>query len=146
MPNKKEKIVIVGGGCAGLAAAYTVSKHAENVKEIILVESSDKLGGHAYTTKTPSGENVDMGFMVLNDMTYPNLLRIFSEIGAEVEDSDMSLSVHNGKDFSWSFQETTAWALRSIVQPRMWKLVFSYRAFVKKAVEILSEGTAISPK
>ena len=80
-----------------------------------------------------------MGFMVLNDRTYPNLLRIFSEIGADVEDSDMSLSVHDGRDFSWSFRDLLSGQMRSIVQPRMWKLVVSYRAFVKKAVKVLSE-------
>ena len=81
---KSSTIVIVGAGSAGLAAAYTVCKHS-NVSRVILVEASDRVGGHAWTVKTPGGEEVDMGFMVLNDVTYPNMLRVYREIGAEVE-------------------------------------------------------------
>ena len=134
---KSSTIVIVGAGSAGLAAAYTVCKHS-NVSRVVLVEASDRVGGHAWTVTTPGGEEVDMGFMVLNDVTYPNMLRVYREIGAEVEKSDMSLSVHNGEDFSWSFQENLPWMFRSVVDPKMWKLVWNYKKFTKKAITVLS--------
>ena len=67
---KSSTIVIVGAGSAGLAAAYTVCKHS-NVSRVILVEASDRVGGHAWTVKTPGGEEVDMGFMVLKRCDLP---------------------------------------------------------------------------
>ena len=105
---------------------------------VVLVEVCDRVGGHAWIVTTPAGEEVDMGFMVLNDVTYPNMLRVYREIGAEVEKSDMSLSVHNGEDFSWSFQENLARMFRSVVDPKMWKLVWNYKKFTKKAITVLS--------
>ena len=66
------------------------------------------------------------------------MLRVYREIGAEVEKSDMSLSVHNGEDFSWSFQENLPWMFRSVVDPKMWKLVWNYKKFTKKAITVLS--------
>ena len=131
---KSSTIVIVGAGSAGLAAAYTVCKHS-NVSRVVLVEASDRVGGHAWTVTTPGGEEVDMGFMVLNDVTYPNMLRVYREIGAEVEKSDMSLSVHNGEDFSWSFQENLPWMFRSVVDPKMWKLVWNYKNLQRKLLQ-----------
>ena len=46
--KKKTKVVVIGSGCAGLAAAYHLHKVGMSVK---LFESGSKLGGHANTIK-----------------------------------------------------------------------------------------------
>jgi predicted NAD/FAD-binding protein len=95
----RQRVVIVGSGCAGLSALYTLARHGADAVDVTLVEASARLGGHAYTIRSPAGPNgeapeaIDVGFMVMNRETYPNLLRIFGEIGARTEDSDMSLAV-----------------------------------------------------
>lgn len=100
LASRKKRIVIVGSGCAGLSALYTLTRYSSSDEiQVTLVEASDRLGGHAYTIQTPEGpkgeapEHIDVGFMVMNKETYPNLLRIFGELGARTEPSDMSLSI-----------------------------------------------------
>ena len=81
--------------------------------------------GHACTIPGPSGEDIDIGFMVMNELTYPNLIRLFKDIGVETEESDMSFSVFEKagtSPFSWSFQSTYAWMARNLFRPRLWKV------------------------
>jgi len=152
--------VVIGAGCAGLSACYTLCKYGELCEDfnVILIEQSDHLGGHAKTVSTDElkfknekidsgktlafeeGEDCDVGFMVCNLSTYPNMLRIYGEIGQEIEKSDMSFCIHDGKEkgFSWSFQENLSWALRNIWKPRLIKFLFAHRKFVKKAIKVLS--------
>ena len=87
------KIAVVGAGISGLSAAYYLSKK----HKVDLFEKEDKFGGHANTIKVaykPNKEiSIDIGFMVFNKKTYPNLINFFSENKIEIEKSDMSFSV-----------------------------------------------------
>ena len=86
------KIAVIGSGISGLSSAYYLSKK----HRVDLFEKEDRFGGHSYTfdiiidgKKIP----VDIGFIVFNYQTYPNLSNFFKEIDVEVEKSDMSFSV-----------------------------------------------------
>jgi len=87
-----KRIAIVGSGIAGLGAAYVLSRrHA-----VHLFERDPRLGGHTHTVvvDTPQGAlPLDTGFLVHNDRTYPNLVRLFAELGIASRDSDMSFAV-----------------------------------------------------
>ena len=86
------KIAVVGSGISGLSAAYYLSKN----HQVDLFEKEDHFGGHSHTidlnfeTKKVS---VDIGFIVFNYKTYPNLINFFEENKIEIEKSDMSFSV-----------------------------------------------------
>ena len=86
------KIAVIGSGISGLSAAYYLSKKFK----VDLFEQEDHFGGHSYTydiknkTKTTP---VDLGFIVFNELTYPNLLNFFKELEVPFEKSDMSFSV-----------------------------------------------------
>jgi predicted NAD/FAD-binding protein len=85
-------VAVVGAGVAGLTAAYLLQRRYD----VTLFEADDRLGGHAHTHALPSGAGpvyVDSGFIVHNDRTYPNLLRLFGELGVATQDSEMSMSV-----------------------------------------------------
>ena len=86
-------VAVVGSGVAGLTAAHLLSR--EHI--VTLVEADSRLGGHAHTQRlrTTTGQvfDVDTGFIVHNDRTYPTLLRLFAELGVPTQDSDMSMSV-----------------------------------------------------
>lgn len=87
------RIAVVGSGVAGLTAAYLLSKR----HSVVLLEAQDRLGGHARTIDARDGAGrdvpVDTGFIVHNDRTYPNLRRLFTELGVKTRPSDMSMSV-----------------------------------------------------
>ncbi|MFT4048859.1 MAG: FAD-dependent oxidoreductase [Solirubrobacterales bacterium] len=83
---------VVGGGVAGLTAAYLLAKsHA-----VTLFEADERLGGHAHTHRLADGEreqHVDSGFIVHNRRNYPQLTRLFDELGVETQEAEMSMSI-----------------------------------------------------
>ncbi|MET4921213.1 FAD-dependent oxidoreductase [Streptomyces sp. PSRA5] len=84
---------VVGGGVAGLTAAYVLRRSYE----VSLYEAEARLGGHAHTHDVASSDGrthrVDSGFIVHNERTYPLLLRLFRELGVDTQESEMSMSV-----------------------------------------------------
>ena len=87
------KIAVVGSGISGLSSAYYLSKK----HKVDLFEKQDRFGGHSYTLDVAFNDKekiaVDIGFMVFNKITYPNLINFFKENEIEIEKSDMSFSV-----------------------------------------------------
>lgn len=96
------KIAVVGSGISGISAAWILS----GVHEVHLYESEGRLGGHAHTVDVSEGEKkipVDTGFLVYNELTYPNLIGFFHELGVETIESDMSLSIiAKDKGLEWA--------------------------------------------
>eukprot|EP00897_Mesotaenium_endlicherianum_P008430 jgi/Mesen1/7615/ME000397S06675 len=94
------KVAVVGSGVSGLVAAWTLAKAGV---EVTVYERDAHIGGHACSTYVESKIPVDVGFMVFNKVTYPNLVAFFEELGVEIEPSDMSFSVslNNGSGCEW---------------------------------------------
>ena len=89
------KIAVVGSGISGLSASYYLSK-----KHIVdLYEREDRFGGHSHTldihyeNQSQKKISVDIGFIVFNYLTYPNLINFFKENKIQIEKSNMSFSV-----------------------------------------------------
>ena len=88
------KIAVIGSGISGLSAAYFLSKK----HKVDLFEKEDRFGGHSHTLDILTDNQIkkkiraDIGFIVFNKQTYPNLINFFNEIGVEIEKSNMSLS------------------------------------------------------
>ena len=86
------KIAVVGSGISGLSAAYYLSKKFK----VDLFEKNNQFGGHSYTydiKRNNKTTSVDLGFIVFNELTYPNLLNFFKELEVTYEKSDMSFAV-----------------------------------------------------
>ena len=86
------KIAVIGSGISGLSAAYYLSKKFK----VDLFEQEDYFGGHSYTYDIKNQKKtipVDLGFIVFNELTYPNLLNFFKELEVPFEKSDMSFAV-----------------------------------------------------
>lgn len=88
------KIAIVGTGISGLTCGYYL--HQEH--DITLFEANNYIGGHTATVDIElSGKtySVDTGFIVYNDRTYPNFIRMMDEVGVRGVPTQMSFSVRN---------------------------------------------------
>jgi len=87
------RIAVVGSGIGGMGASWLLSrKH-----EVDVFEADGRCGGHACTYDATLGDHtypVDVGFMVFNDHTYPNLIGLFGELGIESRETEMSFSIH----------------------------------------------------
>ena len=87
------KIAVIGSGISGLSAAYYLSKK----HNVDLFEKENHFGGHSHTINVAYTEkkqiSVDIGFIVFNELTYPNLINFFKENKIQVEKSNMSFSV-----------------------------------------------------
>ena len=86
------KIAVIGSGISGLSAAYYLSKKFK----VDLFEQEDYFGGHSYTYDIKNQKKtipVDLGFIVFNELTYPNLLNFLKELEVPFQKSDMSFAV-----------------------------------------------------
>ncbi len=97
------RIAVVGAGISGLATAFYLQKAGYSVS---LFEANGYFGGHTATVDVALDgvrAGVDTGFLVCNDRTYPGLLALFSELGVELANSDMSFAVRADRDdIEWS--------------------------------------------
>ncbi len=92
-PSHRPTAAVIGSGVAGLTAAYLLQRRYD----VTLFEADERLGGHAHTHDVLASDGrtarVDTGFIVHNERTYPNLLRLFAELGVATQASEMSMSV-----------------------------------------------------
>ena len=97
------RIAVVGAGISGLGSAFYLEQAGHTVT---LFEAADYFGGHTHTVDvTLDGITapVDTGFLVCNDHTYPNILKLFAELGVDLAPSDMSFAVRADRDgIEWS--------------------------------------------
>ncbi|MDA7779745.1 FAD-dependent oxidoreductase [Candidatus Pelagibacter sp.] len=133
------KIAVVGAGISGLSAAYYLSKK----HKVDLFEKENQFGGHANTIKVAYKPNkeipIDIGFMVFNKQTYPNLINFFSENKIEIEKSDMSFSVtvensdleYCGKGLGGIFSNK-----KNLFNPKFLKMFFEILSFYKNCEKI----------
>ena len=94
--TSSQKTAIVGSGIAGMTAARLLS----SLSEVHLFEAASVLGGHTATKdiEVASGKYaIDTGFIVFNDWTYPEFIRLLTETGVKWKDSEMSFSVRNDR-------------------------------------------------
>ncbi|MBC7503329.1 MAG: FAD-dependent oxidoreductase [Herminiimonas sp.] len=92
------KIAVIGAGISGLSCAYRLSQAGYDVT---LFEANDYFGGHTHTVDVSldgTTFGVDTGFLVFNHKTYPELTKLFDELGIETVATDMSFSVKSPVD------------------------------------------------
>jgi len=134
--GSRPRLAVVGGGVAGIVAAWKLSDRAE----VTLFENDARLGGHTHTVEIPDGPDagtgVDTGFIVLNDATYPHLHAFLSELGVPVRYADMSFGYHDeGTGFQYSGRGLRGLLAdpSNILRPDLWRMVADFRRFNREA-------------
>jgi predicted NAD/FAD-binding protein len=136
-----EKLAIIGTGIAGMGCGHWLHQHFD----ITLFEQNDYVGGHTNTLAVDEdGTDVfmDTGFMVFNFETYPNLCRLFEEIGAPIKKTDMSFSVQHtpsGLEYCGSGINGLFAQRKNIFSARYIKMLLNITRFNKKSIEILDD-------
>ncbi|KAL6571395.1 hypothetical protein OROHE_003038 [Orobanche hederae] len=134
------RVAVVGGGVSGLVAAYVA---AEAGGEVVLYEKEDYLGGHAKTV-TIDGTPLDLGFMVLNRVTYPNMMEFFENLGVDMELSDMSfaVSLDKGRGCEWGSRNGLSGLFaqkKNVLNPYFWKMIREIINFKDDVLNYLEE-------
>ena len=131
----RQNIAVVGSGIAGMSAAWLLSQR----HDVTVYERDARLGGHSNTVlvNTSLGPTpVDTGFIVYNNITYPNLVALFDHLGVETEMSDMSFGVSlNGGQVEYSSVGAAAFLCggRNLLSPRFWSMTLDLLRFYKNA-------------
>ncbi len=136
MKNYK-RIAVVGSGIAGLTSALLLQKKYS----VSLFEQNDYFGGHTHTIDVDVAGRmypVNTGFIVYNDWTYPNFIRLMDHLGVASEASDMSFSVHcerTGLEYNGTTLNSLFCQRRNLLSPRFWRMVNDIIRFNRSATD-----------
>ncbi len=136
------KIALIGAGISGLTAAWLLSRR----HEVTVFEAEPRIGGHTATVDvTVDGRQfaIDTGFIVFNDRTYPNFIRLLDELGVASQPTEMSFSVSNdlsGLEYAGSNLNTLFAQRGNLLRPRFWTMVRDILRFNRCAIRDLEQG------
>ncbi|MFT7184735.1 MAG: putative NAD/FAD-binding protein [Pseudohongiellaceae bacterium] len=140
--TSKQRIAVIGSGVSGLCSAYLLSRE----HEVTLFEASNYLGGHTNTEDVElNGRTypVNTGFIVFNDWTYPNFIKLMDQLGVVSEDSDMSFSVrceNTGLEYNGTNLNSLFAQRQNLFKPRFLKMVYDIVRFNKQTVAMLENN------
>ncbi len=136
------RIAVVGSGISGLSAAFVLAPG----NQVTLFEAGAYFGGHTNTvdiTLDGKTHGVDTGFLVFNERTYPQLIRLFGELGVETGSSEMSFSVKvPDLDLEWSGSDlnTVFSQRRNLLRPSFLRMLADVLRFNQLATAISERG------
>ncbi|MFD2166861.1 NAD(P)/FAD-dependent oxidoreductase [Thalassotalea euphylliae] len=143
-----KNIAVIGSGIAGLTSAYLLSKK----HNVTVFEKNEYIGGHTATIDIEYNNEklaIDTGFIVFNDRTYPNFLKLMADIGVGRQETEMSFSVHNAETgFEYNGHNIdTLFAQRSnILRPKFWHLIREILRFNKQCKFEYEQGLKVEDK
>jgi predicted NAD/FAD-binding protein len=133
------KIAIVGSGIAGNVAAY----HLHREHDITVFEAGEHVGGHTHTHDIRIADKVyavDTGFIVYNDRTYPNFIRLLDELNVPTQKSNMSFSVrvdHRNLEYNGTSLNSLFAQRRNFLRPSFYWMIRDILRFNREAPELL---------
>jgi len=139
----KQKIAVIGAGISGLLSAYLLSRE----HDVTLFEANEYLGGHTHTKSVQSGGKtypVNTGFIVYNDWTYPNFIKLMTQLGVASEASEMSFSVRDentGLEYNGTSLNSLFAQRSNILKPTFWLMIKDILRFNKQTVEMVENDT-----
>ncbi|UCH75153.1 MAG: FAD-dependent oxidoreductase [Rhodospirillales bacterium] len=142
--DRRLSIAIIGTGIAGMSAAWLLNQR----HRITVYEKNAWIGGHSNTVDAPLDSGVipvDTGFIVYNDVNYPNLTALFDFLDVPTRDSNMSFAAslgggaleYAGTDLNGLFGQRA-----NALRPRFWLMVSDLLRFYREAPGFLSDPEA----
>lgn len=134
------RIAVIGTGISGMVAAHLLSRR----HDVVVYEAREYIGGHTHTIDVDvegTSYAVDTGFIVFNDVNYPNLLRLFRQLGVAWQDSRMGFSVRcekTGLEYRPSTFDTLFAQRRNLLRPRFWRMVREIVRFRRESPALLA--------
>src|SRR5580692_8828086 len=142
------RVAVIGTGIAGNAAAWTLSRRYP----VTVYDRDLRPGGHSHTVTidyqgTPLA--VDIGFIVYNELNYPDLTSLFAHLGVETVTSCMSFAVTaDGGRFEWkgggeNWRQTLAGLFaqpRNLLSPTYLWMLRDILTFNRRSVEDYKAG------
>jgi len=133
------RIAIIGSGISGLTCAHLLSrKH-----EVTVFEAAGWIGGHTHTVDVTLGGRsyaIDTGFIVYNDWTYPNFIRLLDQLKIASRPTQMSFSVHDpltGLEYNGHNLNTLFAQRRNLVSAGFWGMLRDILRFNHQALSDL---------
>lgn len=134
------KVAVVGTGISGMVAAREIFRAGH---ELTVFESEPRIGGHTHTVDVELGGRrwaVDTGFIVFNERTYPNFVRLLEDLGVGWKNSSMSFSAsdertgleYNGTSLAGLFAQRA-----NLLRPSFWGLLRGILRFYREAPAVL---------
>ncbi len=133
--RRRLKIAVAGAGISGMSAAWLLNQ----AHDVTLFEAQPRLGGHSQTVDAPvsgGATPVDMGFIVYNEVNYPNLTALFSHLGVPTKASNMgfAVSLDDGRvEYGGDNLVTLFSQARNLVRPRFWGMLRDLLRFYREA-------------
>lgn len=140
--TRRRRIAVVGTGIAGNVAGYRLRRAGHDVT---VFEADDRIGGHTHTHRIELGDEVhevDTGFVVFNDRTYPNFVALLDELGVESQPSSMSFSVRNdasGLEYNGTSLNGLFAQRRNLVRPGFISMLAEILRFHREAPALLRD-------
>jgi len=139
------KIAIIGSGIAGNTIAHYL--HAKH--DITVFEAESHIGGHTHTHQVQhEGKtvNVDTGFIVFNDRTYPHFINLLNELNVAWQPSSMSFSVrceNTGLEYNGTSLNSLFAQRINLFKPSFHRMIRDILRFNKTSLELLADGNEI---
>jgi predicted NAD/FAD-binding protein len=133
------RVAIIGSGISGMTAAYRLNRD----HDVTVFEAGDHFGGHTYTLDVDlAGRTyaVDMGFIVFNDRTYPNFIRLLNELGVQSQPSNMSFSLRcerTGLEYNGTSLNSLFAQRLNMVRPSFLGMIYDILRFNREAPRLL---------
>ncbi len=138
-----KNIAIIGTGISGLTSAYLLSKK-HNIK---VFEANNYIGGHTNTvsvTLDNKDYRIDTGFIVYNDWTYPNFIKLMNSINVIGQNTEMSFSVKHqktGLEYNGNTLNSLFAQRRNLIKPSFYSMLSDIVRFNTLCKKMHAEGT-----
>ena len=135
------KIAVVGSGISGLSCAWLLSQR----HYVTLLEADHRIGGHSNTVDCTVDDGVvavDTGFIVYNDVTYPNLTAMFDYLEVPTAKSSMGFAVSlHGGDYEYSGEGVLQLLghARNVANLSHWRMIAGLTRFFRTAGQMAEQ-------